>query len=258
MWVLLGTVFIASLLGSLHCVGMCGPFAMLAGRTMDKNGSTSVASIVPTVAYSAGRLTTYVILGVVFGSLGMALNRGVSFALWQQTATFVAGGLMILVGVIALARQLGFKIQLPNVGGRLQQFLQTHFQTIVRQPPLRRAYLIGALTCLMPCGWLYTFAIVAAGTGSPWLGAGVMAVFWSGTVPIMVALMLGLNHIGSSLQRRIPVAMASLVILVGVFTIAFRAPVAIGNDIEVVGQSETLIKQVNDIDQSELPCCSQD
>jgi sulfite exporter TauE/SafE len=110
----------------------------------------------------------------------------------------------------------------------------------------------------MPCGWLYTFAIVAAGTGSPGWGAVVMAVFWSGTVPIMVALMLGLNQLGQSIQRRIPVAMASIVILVGVFTIAFRAPVAIGNDTIVSDQTESLIQQVHDIDQAELPCCRQE
>ncbi len=258
MSVLLGTVFVASLLGSLHCVGMCGPFALLAGSVADENGSRRTTVLVPTIAYSLGRLTTYSIVGFVFGALGMALNRGVSFASWQQTATYVAGGLMILIGVIALARQIGWKIKLPSIAGRLQQFLQVHFQSIVRQPPLRRAYLIGGLTCLMPCGWLYTFAIVAAGTGSPWWGAVVMAVFWSGTVPIMVALMLGLNRLGQSIQRRIPVAMASIVIFVGVFTIAFRAPVAIGKDTNVVGESDALIEQVNHIDQAELPCCSQD
>ena len=85
-----------------------------------------------------------------------------------------------------------------------------------------------------------------------------MAVFWAGTVPVMVALMLGLNHLGHSIQRRIPTAMASIVILVGVFTIAFRAPVAIGADTRVVGETDALIEQVNSIDQHELPCCSQD
>ena len=107
----------------------------------------------------------------------------------------------------------------------------------------------------MPCGWLYTFAIVAAGTGSPIWGAIVMAVFWSGTVPIMVALMLGFNKLGHSIQQRIPVVMASLVIVVGLFTITFRAPVTIDMESNVVGQTDALIEQVRDVDQAELPCC---
>lgn len=264
MWVLLGTVFIASVLGSLHCVGMCGPFALLAGSPrreisiQNKPRCGRWLALIPTAAYSCGRLTTYCVVGVVFGSLGMALNRGVGFASFQQTATFVAGGLMIVVGGIAMARQLGWTIRLPSVAGPLQKALQRHFQTITRQPPLRRAFLIGAFSCLMPCGWLYTFAIVAAGTGSPWQGAIVMAVFWAGTVPIMAALMLGLNGLGQSVQRRVPVAMASMVIVIGVFTIAFRAPIAIGEDTKVVGQTEALIQRLQNVDHSELPCCSED
>ena len=240
---------------------MCGPFALLAGSP---GGNMSIdqakpvkrsSSLVPTAAYSMGRLTTYSMVGMVFGSLGMALNRGTSFTSVQQTATYVAGGLMIAVGLIALARQTGWNIQLPSIAGQLQKLLQKHFQTITQQPPLLRAFLIGAFSCLMPCGWLYTFAIVAAGTGNPVSGAIVMAVFWSGTVPIMAALMLGLNKLGHATQRRVPVAMASLVIVIGIFTIAFRAPIAIGNDTNVVDQTDALIQQVQDVKQSELPCC---
>lgn len=258
MGVLLGTVFLASLLGSLHCVGMCGPFALIASSQSEQDKS----ALVPTAVYSLGRLVTYSIVGTIFGSLGMALNRGTSFAPWQQTATYVAGGLMILVGLVALARQLGWKIQLPSLAGHLQTILQSQFQTVIKQPPIRKAFLIGALTCLMPCGWLYAFAIVAAGTGSPVWGAAVMAVFWIGTVPVMVALVLGLSKLGASIQKRIPVAMAALVILVGIFTITLRAPVAIGNDSQIadtpgnVGPT-SLIEKVQNIDHAELPCCSQ-
>lgn len=257
MWVLLGTVLIASLLGSLHCVGMCGPFAMLAAASNEQRKS----ALFPAMAYSLGRLATYTIVGVIFGSLGMALNRGssmilgVPFSSVQQTATLVAGGLMIAVGVIALGRQLGIRIKLPMFGGRLQAILQILFGRVTGQPPLRKAFSIGALSCLMPCGWLYTFAIVAAGTASPIWGAVVMVAFWSGTVPIMFALMMGLNRIGHSIQQRIPIAMASLVILIGVFTIAFRAPIAVGNDTTVVTQTEDLIEQVRAVDQEQLPCC---
>ncbi len=260
MLVLLGSVFVASLLGSLHCVGMCGPFALLAGSpTRDTGVSRGRWSLlIPSIAYSCGRLTTYGVVGVVFGSLGMALNRGVGFASYQQTATYLAGSLMIVVGGVALARQMGSTIQLPNIAGPLQRVLQRNFQKVIGQPPLRRAFLIGAFSCLMPCGWLYTFAIVAAGTGSPGQGLIVMAVFWAGTVPIMTALMFGLNGLGNSIQRRVPAAMASLVIAIGLFTIAFRAPVVIGEGTKVVEQTEALTQQVQNVDQLELPCCRED
>ncbi len=251
MFVLLGTVFIASLLGSLHCVGMCGPFALIAGASPERRK----AAIGPTFAYSGGRLVTYSIVGLVFGALGLALNRGTSFASWQQTATYVAGGLMIVVGFIALIRHFGVRIKLPKVFSPVQKILQAGFAKAQSLPPLKRAFTIGALTSLMPCGWLYTFAITAAGTGSPFWGVVVMAVFWAGTVPIMSALMLGVDKIGTSIQKRLPVLMAGLVIMLGMFTLAYRAPVTIGAEPHVVSGTENLTQQLIAVDQETLPCC---
>lgn len=255
MAILLGTVFIASLLGSLHCVGMCGPFALLAGA----NARTRAAAVVPTLAYSFGRLITYSIIGLVFGALGMAINQS-SAAIhhWQQAATWLAGALMILVGLISLLRWWGLPIRLPSFARPIQSGLKMCFQRTLALKPLPKALVIGMLTSLMPCGWLYTFGITAAGTGSPWLGLALMVAFWAGTVPIMTALMLGLSRIGHRLQRTLPAIMASLVILIGVFTIAFRAPVDLSpmsQHIHWVDSSETLVEQVQQIDSSQLPCC---
>ena len=158
MWVLIGTVFVASLLGSLHCVGMCGPFALLAGTDPDRRS----AAIVPTMAYSFGRLITDSIIGLIFGALGLALNAGTSFSHWQQSATWVAGALMIAVGLIALARYAGLKFRFPVFAAPLERLLQNQFQRTIRLKPLPRALTIGALTSLMPCGWLYTFAIAGS------------------------------------------------------------------------------------------------
>lgn len=251
--VLLGTVFIASLLGSLHCVGMCGPFALLAGS----NAETRSAAVAPTLAYSFGRLMSYTFVGVIFGTLGMALNAGTSFSSWQQSATYVAGALMIVVGSIALVRILGWRVRLPQVFQPIQKFLQAAFTKTKALSPVKRAVTIGMLSSLMPCGWLYTFAITAAGTGSPWWGAVLMASFWAGTVPIMAALMLGFGQLGASIQKHVPVTMAVIVIAIGVFTIVFRAPIVMaGEQFEVVNGKQNLIQQVEGIDQEQLPCCS--
>ena len=250
MWLLLGTVFVASLLGSLHCVGMCGPFAMMAG-----NANRQGKSLLPAAAYSGGRLLTYAAVGFLFGALGMALNASIEIADWQQTAAYVAGGMMVLVGLVVLARQLGIKITLPTIAGPLQSFLQRQYEWVVARSPVQRAFLIGALSCLMPCGWLYTFALVAAGTGQPLAGAVVMIAFWAGTVPILTALIFGVSRISQPIQQRLPYAMAGIVILIGVFTIAFRAPVAIGNELTIDPGNQNLVEQIQDLDHSELPCC---
>ena len=251
MWVLMGTVFIASLLGSLHCVGMCGPFALVAAADPEKRSS----AIVPTFAYSFGRLISYSVVGLVFGTLGMAVNQTQRLTDWQQSATYLAGGLMIAVGLVALMRYMGVRIVLPSFATPLKKWLQHGFQYTVSMPPLTRALTIGLLTSLMPCGWLYAFAITAAGTGSPMGGVLLMVTFWAGTVPVMAALMMGANRIGNRIQRKVPVVMALVVIALGVFTLIHRAPIAVAGQSEVVSGTETLIEQVSTIDQHELPCC---
>jgi len=251
MWILLGTVFVASLLGSVHCVGMCGPFALLASASDEERKS----AVLPSITYSLGRLLTYSIVGLIAGALGLALNVGTSFNQWQQSATIVAGILMVLVGVISLARWMGWRIPLPQIFKSVQKPLGRGFKRARKLPPLWKAFSIGALTSLMPCGWLYTFAITAAGTGSPLWGMALMMSFWAGTVPIMFALTLGVDRIGNAVQQKIPPMMAGLVITIGLFTIFFRAPVAIANEEKVATETDTLVESVRNIDQETLPCC---
>jgi hypothetical protein len=83
-----------------------------------------------------------------------------------------------------------------------------------------------------------------------------MMVFWAGTVPIMTALILGFNRIGQAFQKRIPVAMATLVIAIGFFTLAYRAPVALGADANVVTDTEQMADHLRNLDHSTLPCCN--
>ncbi|MDP1563536.1 MAG: sulfite exporter TauE/SafE family protein [Pirellulaceae bacterium] len=275
MLALLTTVFIASLLGSLHCVGMCGPFALLAGT-----GDGRSFRVAPTIAYSVGRLVSYFMVGVIFGGLGLALNQSLAFSSWQQTATWVSGTLMILVGGIALARQYGFQIKLPRVAGPLEKTLGAAIRLGRQLSPIRRATLIGLASSLMPCGWLYVFALAAASTASPILGGLVMAVFLAGTVPIMLALGLGWGRLSSKFQAKVPFVMAVLVILIGVFTVVYRSPIDLGTMVasdrvlpadekqttNALGSAtpaalilpknaQEAVEQIQSLDHSQLPCC---
>lgn len=256
MVVVFSTVFFASLLGSLHCVGMCGPFALIAGA----KARSRAAALAPTFSYSLGRLITYCLMGLIFGGLGLAINQGGAFNQWQQLATFLAGILMIIAGSIALLRCLGFTIKLPSAAGPLQRLLQSLFQKTIGLSPLKRALTIGMLTTLMPCGWLYVFAIAAAGTGSPLMGMLLMVAFWAGTVPIMSALMLGINQIGHRWQQRLPLLMSSLVVFLGLFTIMYRAPIDLSplNQRAQLQNSGEIVENLRSVDHASLPCCQSD
>jgi uncharacterized protein len=261
---LLGTVFLASLLGSLHCVGMCGPFALLAGgHRAGEVDTRSRSAWSAALFYNFGRLITYACVGILFGAAGMAVNKlsgdfGSSISFWQQSATWIAGSLMIGVGLVGVARFYGWRVRLPNIVRPLQKVLQELFRRTKHLTRHRRALVIGMLTSLMPCGWLYAFAITAAGTGSPFYGMLVMIVFWLGSVPVLLALIPGVNllqRFGKSTQRQLPLIMSSLVILTGMFTLVHRAPVMAIQQSSVVSGLEPLQQQLTDFDQSELPCC---
>ena len=88
--------------------------------------------------------------------------------------------------------------------------------------PVRRALVIGLLTTLLPCGWLYAFAAVAGGTASPLLGGLTMAVFWLGTLPVLVSLGVGVQRLSGVLGQKLPHATAIALILVGLWTLVGR------------------------------------
>lgn len=192
-------VFVASVIGSLHCLGMCGGFVAIS------NGGH--------LAYHGTRLVAYALLGALLGSIGAAIG---------PTAAWIAGGFMIAWGLVAFARLLGARIRLPEHGlaARLTR-------GISRRPPMLRAAILGLVSGLLPCGWLWAFVILAGGTGSPLHGALVMASFWAGTVPALLALGLGLRHLAARFRRAIPWVSAAAVLLIGVFTIAHRAQIRV-------------------------------
>ena len=88
--------------------------------------------------------------------------------------------------------------------------------------PLRRAALLGALSAMLPCGWLWVFVASAAATGSPLTGAAQMAVFWLGTLPAFAALGLLAQGAAGALRRHLPVVTGTVLIVFGAFTLLKR------------------------------------
>jgi sulfite exporter TauE/SafE len=233
---------------------MCGPFALMAG-TPHPSEPTPRSRTWPILGYHLGRLLVYSIIGIVFGWLGMAVDLGGRVAGLQSAATISAGAMMITVGLIALGRQFGFSWQAPSMARLITLPLQKLFQRISRLPRAMRSVALGMLTSLMPCGWLYVFAIIAAGVAHPFWGWVVMVVFWSGTVPILLVSVLGLGQLANRVRFNVPMATAIMVIVIGCFTLFYRAPVKMTAPIAISTSVSEQIETLNHIDQEELPCC---
>jgi sulfite exporter TauE/SafE len=216
-------VLAASLVGSVHCAAMCGGFVCVYARGSARASHGGAAAH---VAYNVGRLVSYVTLGLVAGAIGARVNRVAQLANVERGAAIVAGSLMVMWGVAAIGTHVGVRV--PNLSAPTwaKQKLGGVLVAMRDQSPVVQAGAIGLLTTLLPCGWLYTFVVTAAGTGSPISGAAVMTIFWLGTVPTLVGVGIGLNRIARPFARLLPVASAVVVLLLGALSIAGRVEFA--------------------------------
>lgn len=222
MTLLLG-VLVASLLGSVHCAAMCGAF--VCGYASARPGAAGAGGH---ATYHAGRLLSYVALGTAAGALGSGADRLGALAGVGRLAAVLAGSAMVLWAGATIAVSLGARLPvLGTIAGRVAPQAATRRlgALLLRArdaSPTVRAGVLGLLTTLIPCGWLYAFVATAGATASPVRGAAVMAFFWAGTVPALLAVAASARWALGPLARRMPVVSAAAVLVLGLLTIAGR------------------------------------
>lgn len=219
MIALLMAVFAASLVGSLHCAGMCGPFVVFYSGT---DASSGWRRFLAHGAYSGGRLAAYVLLGSAAGAIGATLEVAGALGGLQHIAAIAAGIIMIGWGIVALLRVRGLALLSHSTSPRLRRWVHQGFVIVSAKPPLVRAVGVGLLSGVLPCGWLWVFLVAAAGTGSAATGALAMAAFWAGTVPILLATGLGVQLATAGMRRALPSLTAVLLVAMGLFAILSR------------------------------------
>ncbi len=211
--VLVVGVLIASLLGSVHCAGMCGGFVCFyAGGA----GSGTREHL----AYNAGRLVSYLLLGLLAGVVGTTVDRLGALGGLSRGAAIVSGTLMVVWGLSTLLAARG--VRMPRLDGRLggHNPLGGLLSRVRGRSALVRATVVGLLTTLLPCGWLYAFVAAAAGTGSIGRATLTMGVFWLGTLPMMLAVGYGVQRLSGPLRTRLPLMTATAVVVMGLLSIA--------------------------------------
>lgn len=205
---LLGAVLSASLLGSIHCAGMCGPFVAVysaAGENKSRGGDRMWLSH---VAYHGGRAVSYVGLGALAGALGSAIDLAGRAAGFSRVAALICGVLVVLWGISVLFPVL-------RVRSPVARFFGPQLARLGTKPRVFRASLLGGLAPFLPCGWLYAFVVTAAGTGSAAAGAALMLTFWLGTVPALLGVGAILSRVGDKLRARVPLLTGVALIVIG-------------------------------------------
>ncbi len=203
------TALVLGLLGSLHCLGMCGPIAFMlpVDRKRHANGAFQL------LLYHSGRLLAYGSIGLLFGILGRSFQL---FGL-QQKLSIIVGILMIALVLLPTRILNRFKVSQPiyRMVNKLKQAIGANFK---RKTP--DAFLtLGVLNGFLPCGLVYMAVMGAVAMADPWLGFGYMLIFGAGTIPLMTGAVYasGLlkSSFKSSLTRLIPV----FVVIIGVLFI---------------------------------------
>lgn len=193
-------------IGSLHCVGMCGPIALSLPVVHNNSFSRFVGSLL----YNAGRVIIYSCFGVLFGYIGKTFI----ISGYQQMLSIVLG-IMILISIVVPK----MKVQI------FPEFLKTVRTKIVfhfNNRSYKSLFFIGVLNGLLPCGLLYIAIAGAVATGNPLNSALFMAAFGLGTLPLMWTIAFFGSELKFSFRLKIKRAypyllsiMAALLILRG-------------------------------------------
>ena len=201
--------FILGLLGSFHCVGMCGPIAFM----LPVDRTNSFKKVAQIGLYHVGRLLSYATIGLVFGLLGKSIYI---FGL-QQRLSIVIGVLMIVV--ISIPYKTFSKYNFSKPVYRIISKIKSSLGAQFKKKSLDTFFTIGFLNGFLPCGLVYMAIFGAVATGSIYQGSLYMILFGLGTIPLMTtAIYLG-KFLNTSIKQRIQKAIPVLVVLIGVLFI---------------------------------------
>lgn len=205
----LWTAFSIGLLGSLHCVGMCGPIALsLPYRGHSQYRLHAVWNV---TLYNIGRVVSYSLLGLVIGLFG----KGFFLAGLQSWLSIAIGVFLLIVALFSInIEQQLLRLQWMF---RLNYWVKMQLGRLLRQDGHLNLLGIGMLNGLLPCGLVYVAIVGALSTGNFIDSSLYMIGFGLGTIPLMLSAALGVQFIGLSWRRRFRQAMPFFLAAFGVF-----------------------------------------
>jgi len=236
---MLYSAFVFGLLGSFHCIGMCGPIAF--ALPLDRSSKSKM--IFQTFLYHLGRLLTYSLIGLLFGLIG----RGLFLSGFQQRLSILMGIIMILSVVIPVKVFNQFKITKPlySVIGEVKKQLGLY----LNKKSNKSIFLIGFFNGFLPCGLVYMALMGAIASSNIFKGSLYMFVFGLGTIPLMTVAVTAGNILKVSLRNKIQKIIPVFVIIIGLLFILR----GLGLGIPYVSPSGTKLIISNNVKSCETP-----
>jgi sulfite exporter TauE/SafE len=193
-------------ISSFHCVGMCGAIAF----SLPTQHMADAKKVFAILLYNFGRITTYSLLGIIFGLLG----RQISLAGFQQWFSIIAGIIVLMIVIQSFLKRPVF--HLPGYNA-ISASITKLISKFVGKPSLSGIYFLGAVNGLLPCGLVYMAITGALATGTVGGATGFMAAYGLGTLPAMFLLSYFHFMIGiaarNTMKRAIPFVVATMGVL---------------------------------------------
>ncbi|MGJ8743795.1 sulfite exporter TauE/SafE family protein [Polaribacter sp.] len=199
------SAIIFGLLGSFHCVGMCGPIAFM--LPIDRNNKVKGAFQI--LSYHLGRIFTYSLIGLLFGFLG----KGFYFFGFQQQLSIIVGVSMILIIIFPkFFSKVNFSKNINKAIFKVKNALGKE----LKKKRNDTFFTIGFLNGFLPCGLVYMAVFGALATTSTFYGSLYMMLFGLGTIPLMTAVVYLGNFTKGTFRKKIQKAIPIVVVFIGV------------------------------------------
>ncbi|WP_276380593.1 sulfite exporter TauE/SafE family protein [Flavobacterium sp. H4147] len=197
------------LISSLHCVGMCGPIAMM----LPVDHQNEAKKITQILTYHFGRLTAYGVIGLIFGLLG----RGFFLAGMQQKMSIIIGIAMIVIVLIPekVFAQYNFSKPVYRIISKIKFHLGSQF----KKKSYKSLFTIGLLNGFLPCGMVYAALFGAIAMQSAGLGVTYMLLYGLGTIPLMTTVVYVKSLLKLPFRNKIQKAIPYVAVIIGILFI---------------------------------------
>lgn len=206
------SLVVAGFLGSLHCAGMCGGFAL----ALDRRDRRFLPRTTTQLVFLAGKATTYVLLGAVAGLVGVSVARSTGVVAAQRVLSVVAGGLLVVAG-LQIAGWLK-EMSYSRLFGPTSLYARAVRAVGEARGPAA-PFATGGLTGLLPCPLVYGFLAAALATGSLLGAMGTMALLGATSAPALLLVVATGSLVAPTLRRRIVRVAGLVVLLLGIVTL---------------------------------------
>lgn len=210
------TIISIAFLGSFgHCIGVCGGIVVAYSTIKINPSSSKLSQSGAHLLYSFGRVFTYTILGAMFGALGGVAT----FSNNANGLLLIFAGIVMVLAGLSLMGKIKF-LTIIEHSFASSSIYKNAFKSVLNSKSNLSFFILGMLNGLLPCGFVYFFAITAASTADPLYGALVMAIFGISTIPAMFGLGFLTSLTSTTGFRNMMMSLSSIaVILYGAYTI---------------------------------------